>query len=84
MNDKETETTAKQISRTVENSIEEVLKSLPKVNAKAVIFATSHITLSLLMTIYDNWKFDARNIVNKTIDHEFDKFINHEEDRFDD
>lgn len=83
MNDKETETTAKQISRTVENSIEEVLKSLPKVNAKAVIFATSHITFSLLMTIYDNWKFDARNIVNKTIDHEFDKFINHEEDRFD-
>lgn len=80
MNDKETETTAKQISRTVENSIEEVLKSLPKVNAKAVIFATSHITLSLLMTIYDNWKFDARNIVNKTIDHEFDKFISHEED----
>ena len=50
----------------------------------AVILATSHITLSLLMTIYDSWKFDARNIVNKTIDHEFDKFINHEEDRFDD
>ena len=84
MNDKETETTAKQISRTVENSIEEVVKSLPKVNAKAVILATSHITLSLLMTIYDTWKFDARSIVNKTIDHEFDKFINHEEDRFDD
>lgn len=84
MNDKETETRAKQISRTVENSIEEVLKSLPKVNAKAVIFATSHITLSLLMTIYDNWKYDAREIVYKTVDHEFEKFINHEKDRFDD
>lgn len=83
MNDKETKKTAKQIWLYVESSFCEVLENLPKVNAKAVILATVHITLSLLLTIYENWKFDAREIVYKTIDHEFEKSI-HETDRFDD
>lgn len=83
MNDKETKMTAKQIWLYVESSFWEVLENLPKVNAKAVILATVHITLSLLLTIYKNWKFDAREIVYKAIDHEFEKSI-HETDRFDD
>lgn len=81
MNDKETMKTAKKIGRYVEKSVEDVMMSLPKVNARAVMLATSHITLSLLMTIYDIWKLDTREIVYKTIDQEFDKFINHEKDR---
>ena len=84
MNEEETGKVAKQIEEYVERSFEEVLKSLPKVNGKAVILATTNITLSFLITIYHNWEYDARGVLYSTCYHEFEKYINHEEDRFDD